>query len=91
MKYFQLIIECPRPDDWPCNEGKGDVFKKVDCDGDGYLDLTCASGRNLWLILSSEGCPKSNSFPEDQPITKCEALAGIISMPNTVASISTMA
>ena len=47
------------------------------------MDLTCASGKNLWLILSSEGCPKSNSSP-DQPITKCEALAGIISRPNAV-------
>ena len=43
------------------------------------MDLTCASRSDVWMILSSEGCPM---LPKFQNITKCPALAGIIFGPH---------
>ena len=53
-------IECERP----TGCGAGNVYTQVDCDEDGILDHACRSDHttvndNHWLILSSEGCPKS--------------------------------
>ena len=47
------------------------IYKNIDCDGDGILDHACFSAvkSNKWLVLSSEGCPKSwgngNRLPSD--------------------------
>ena len=49
------------------------------------MDLTCASRSDVWMILSSEGCPM---LPKFQPIEKCPALAGIIFRPNAVVHLS---
>ena len=38
-----------------------DVYKSVDCDGDGVMDHACSTtiNNNRWLVLSTEGCPNS--------------------------------
>jgi len=34
---------------------KNDVYKHIDCDGDGILDHVCTNGANRWVALSSKG------------------------------------
>jgi len=34
---------------------KTDVYKHIDCDGDGILDHVCTNGGNRWVALSSKG------------------------------------
>ena len=47
------------------------IYKNVDCDADGILDHAClsTSKSNRWLVLSSEGCPRTwgigNRLPAD--------------------------
>jgi hypothetical protein len=50
---------CPRPADG-CS-GERFVYQALDCDGDGTSDHLCTTTTNdhRWLVLSSEGCPKS--------------------------------
>merc|ERR1712226_1362161 len=50
---------CARPS-WGCYHGH-DVYESLDCDGDGVMDHKCTTtiNNNMWLILSSEGCPNS--------------------------------
>ena len=49
------------------------IPKKVDCDEDGILDFACTTqdDSQLWLILSSEGCPnywgENNRVPSECP------------------------
>merc|ERR1712232_472302 len=50
---------CARPS-WGCYHGH-DVYESLDCDGDGVMDHKCTTtiNNNMWLVLSSEGCPNS--------------------------------
>ncbi|GIL54599.1 hypothetical protein Vafri_10334, partial [Volvox africanus] len=62
---------CPRPNGWCIHEGS--VFRQLDCDGDGALDLTCADnvGRH-WAILSKNGCADED-WAGARPVNVCPA------------------
>ncbi|GIL63343.1 hypothetical protein Vafri_17315 [Volvox africanus] len=64
---------CPRPDGW-CNQ-KGSVFRQLDCDGDGALDLTCSDNDGgRWAILSKNGC--AADWAGGRPVDVCPASFG---------------
>ena len=50
------------------------MYKSVDCDGDGIKDHTCRNTKDgrRWLILSTEGCPRSWGSNE-RAVSKCPA------------------
>ncbi|GIL54611.1 hypothetical protein Vafri_10334, partial [Volvox africanus] len=62
---------CPRPNGWCIHEGS--VFRQLDCDGDGALDLTCTDnvGRH-WAILSKNGCADED-WAGARPVNVCPA------------------
>merc|ERR1712079_420876 len=45
--------KCPRPKTG-C-DGSTDVYKHIDCDGDGILDHVCTKPGKRWVALSSKG------------------------------------
>ena len=53
---FVFVGECHRPEG--CTKDHN-LYRNVDCDGDGILDHACSSTNSdhRWLVLSSEGCP----------------------------------
>ena len=78
--YFQFLClgQCQRPSSGCSNSI--DIYKIVDCDGDGILDHACSTTVNShrWLVLSSEGCPSSWG-PASRPVSKCpQAFGGTI-------------
>ena len=65
--------ECARPTPAGCSH-TGAKYQHIDCDNDGIKDHVCTTpGGNtpdLWLVLSSEGCP--NKWGEgNRPKSKC--------------------
>ena len=71
------IGQCQRPSSG-CT-ASFDIYKSVDCDGDGILDHACSTtvNNNRWLVLSSEGCP-SGWGSASRPVSKCaQAFGGI--------------
>ena len=77
--YFQFpyLGQCQRPSSG-CFDSH-DIYKSVDCDGDGILDHACSTTVNShrWLVLSSEGCP-TNWGSAYRPVSKCpQAFGGI--------------
>ena len=75
--YFQFLClgQCQRPSSGCSNSI--DIYKSVDCDGDGILDHACSTTVNShrWLVLSSEGCP-SNWGSASRPVSKCPQAFG---------------
>ena len=69
------IGQCQRPSSG-CTESF-DIYKSVDCDGDGILDHACSTTVNddRWLVLSSEGCPSSWGSGS-RPVSKCPQAFG---------------
>jgi hypothetical protein len=73
--YFNASL-CQRPR--YCDDPEQDVYRSVDCDGDGILDHVCTSilpGKEdlLWLVLSTEACPRvwgvsSRTYVRDCPV-----------------------
>ncbi|EFJ43229.1 hypothetical protein VOLCADRAFT_96733 [Volvox carteri f. nagariensis] len=48
---------CTPPDGWCVNPDMGDVFRVLDCDGDGRLDLTCVNYLgNRYALLTTRNC-----------------------------------
>ena len=73
------IGHCQNPNPGLC-KASHDIYKNVDCDGDGILDHACSTtiNNNRWLVLSSEGCPSSWG-PPTRPVSMCpQAFGGII-------------
>ena len=72
---FPYLGQCQRPSSG-CIESY-DIYKSVDCDGDGILDHACSTtvNNNRWLVLSSEGCPSSWG-PASRPVSKCPQAFG---------------
>ena len=70
LVFFSIIEDCKRPDSG-CTESY-DVYKSVDCDGDGILDHACSTtvNNNHWLVLSTEGCPNTWGTSA-RPPSKC--------------------
>ena len=75
---FPIFIgQCQRPNSG-CSWMHFDIYKSVDCDGDGILDHACSNDNNRWLVLSSEGCPSSWG-PASRPVSDCpQAFGGTI-------------
>ena len=75
--YFQFpyLGQCQRPSSG-CIQSY-DIYKSVDCDGDGILDHACSTAINnkRWLVLSSEGCPNSWGS-ESRPASECPQVFG---------------
>mmetsp|Transcript_95368 Transcript_95368/g.179313 ORF Transcript_95368/g.179313 Transcript_95368/m.179313 type:complete len:3377 (+) Transcript_95368:49-10179(+) len=76
VKNPRTLAACPRPKG--CDQSY-DIYTKVDCDGDDILDHMCTDeeGSELYLVLSTEGCPKDwgegDRKPADCPEMKLHA------------------
>ena len=71
-----LLGGCNRPSSG-CYESH-DLYKNVDCDGDGICDHACSVTINdqwRWLVLSSEGCP-SNWGSNSRSVSDCPQAFG---------------
>ena len=70
------IGQCERPNPELCTASH-DIYKNVDCDGDGIFDHACSTtiNTNRWLVLSSEGCPSSWGSGS-RPDSKCPQAFG---------------
>ena len=71
-----LENQCHRPL-YGCSRFNSEIYKSLDCDGDGILDHACILFRNnsRWLVLSSEGCPGSWGSAS-RPASKCPQVFG---------------
>jgi len=80
--------QCQRPSSG-CVESY-DIYKSVDCDGDGILDHACSTtiNNNRWLVLSSEGCPNSWGSGS-RPASKCPQAFEETTIPTTITTTPT--
>ncbi|GIL80400.1 hypothetical protein Vretifemale_9521, partial [Volvox reticuliferus] len=61
-------FSCSRPAGWCTNTSS--VFRSLDCDGDGVLDLTCSNSTGeRWAILSQDGC--AEDWTGGRPVSVC--------------------
>ncbi|GIL80398.1 hypothetical protein Vretifemale_9521, partial [Volvox reticuliferus] len=61
-------FSCSRPAGWCTNTSS--VFRSLDCDGDGVLDLTCSNSTGeRWAILSQNGC--AEDWTGGRPVSVC--------------------
>ncbi|GFR44832.1 hypothetical protein Agub_g6173 [Astrephomene gubernaculifera] len=67
-----LFESCIRPDGY-CTHA-GSTLQRVDCDGDGWLDLVCTdTAGQRGVILSSTGCNRQDGWP-NVTVTACPAV-----------------